>query len=87
MRYPHYRPEGLRLAFPLMRLVLGVAHLLRIVIKDLYPKPSVSYAILGQASKVTIEELTLSMSSKPSGGFFVLVVRILGILSDDGLLG
>lgn len=35
MRYAHYRPEGFRLALAFMGFILGVAHLSRIVIKDL----------------------------------------------------
>ena len=54
-----------------MRLILGVSHLLRIVIEDLEE--------LSRGMRKKENVLTLSISSKPSGGVFVLLVRILGI--------
>lgn len=77
MSYAHYRPEGLSFSFSFMRLVLRITHLPRIVVKNL-PGPQLS-----EQNKTSTERtLTDSISSYPSGGFLVRVVRILGMVGD-----
>ena len=75
MRDTHDRPERFSLPFALVRFVLCISHLFRIVLKNL------AVRIGGVASKsINKERLTSSMSSYPSGGAFVLVVLILGMV-------
>src|SRR5882762_6725605 len=57
-----------------MRFVFGVSHFFGIIIENL----TMSYGLV-YWEHINSHLHTDSMSSKPSGGFFVLVVRILGM--------
>ena len=76
MRNPHDRPQRLGLALSFVRVIFCVSHFPCIIIQNL-PGPRVSRETRRQWLLSAVH--TCSISSKPSGGFFVLDVRILGI--------